>query len=45
MSRAANFCVEPTGTSRSGYLQFVRQWRLVPVAQARRWLERAHDNS
>ena len=31
-----NKCVEPTGTSRSGYLHFRRQWRLVPAAHARR---------
>ena len=32
-----DYCVERAGTSRSGYLQFVRQWRLVPTAHARRY--------
>jgi hypothetical protein len=30
MNMWANYFVERTGTSRSGYLQFVRQWGLVP---------------
>jgi hypothetical protein len=33
-----NNCVEPTGTSRSGQLQFARRWRLAPAAHARRWV-------
>jgi hypothetical protein len=28
-------CVERMGTSRSGHLQFLRPWRLVPIAHAR----------
>ena len=32
----ANYCVERTGASRSGYLQFLRQWRLVPAVHADR---------
>jgi hypothetical protein len=36
MNMWANYCVERTGTSRSGYLQFVREWRLVPAPHARR---------
>ncbi len=31
--------VERTGARRSGQLQFVRQWRLAPAAQAGRWPE------
>jgi hypothetical protein len=34
-----NYCVERTGTSRSGCSQFVRQWRLVLAAHARRYAE------
>jgi len=35
-SGLANNCVERTGTSRSRHLQFLRLWRLVPTAHARR---------
>jgi hypothetical protein len=31
-----NHSVERTGASRSGQLQFVRQWRLAPAAHAGR---------
>jgi hypothetical protein len=32
-----NKSMEPTGASRSGELQFVRQPRLAPAAHAQRW--------
>jgi hypothetical protein len=36
---AANHSMEPTGASRSGQLQFVRQRRLAPAAHAGRSLQ------
>ena len=40
-----NKCMEPTGASRLGQLQYVRQQRLAPAAHARRWaIPQAYDS-
>ena len=35
-----NHSMQPTGASRSGQLQCMRQRRLAPAAHAERWAER-----
>ena len=36
MVMSPNHSIQRTGASRSGQLQFVRQWRLAPAADAER---------
>jgi len=37
MKPKSNHSIQRTGACRSGRLQFVRQWRLAPAADAERW--------